>query len=304
MQERSVYDKFRYVNWPGPLMKYAIPRRVIPIPLEVCQEIVSDNMIMTTTSTPALHKFCESLDLTNGKFVKVDWAAPTDCAQIVETLMCIVPTNVFILLKTSEKIRNALLNFHHVSPAPGQLDPTVQHHLYLMPYERLHKVFEYRVFVKEARVILIAPRYQCIITDVTTDIVRFVKVFLLEHIVQYMGVTDLIIDLYCDVDEDICSSIMLLDMQPMPFQESEFTDLCVLGEEILKERMAPGASLEPLFVNPSVERISAVTRATTNNTFPQELTYGLISGSHTEIIELLRKASRKTEIPELVTLRY
>ncbi|EFO64446.1 Hypothetical protein GLP15_1394 [Giardia lamblia P15] len=299
---KSVYDKFRYVNWPGPLMKYTIQRKTILIPPEVCKEIVSDDMIMTSINAPALHKFCESLDLVNGKFLKVDWAAPTDCSQIVETLMCIVPSNAFILLKMSEKIRAALMNFHN-EEKPDKFDPSVPHYLYVMPYERLHKIFEYRIFIKDLRIVLIAPRYQCMITDVTTDIVRFVKVFLFEHITQQMGVTDLIIDLYCDVDEDICSSILLLDMQPLPTAESAFEDLCVLGAAALKERLKPDAVLDPLFVNPTIERISAVGRATTNNTYPSELTSGMISGTHTEIIELVRQATRKTEIPELVSLR-
>lgn len=293
---KSVYDKFRYVNWPGPLLKYTIERKAILIPPEVCREIISDNMVMASESAPALYKFCEGLNLVNGKFLKVDWAAPTDCSQIVESLMCIVPSNAFILMKTSEKIRNAILNFHN-EEKPEAFDPDVPHYLYIMPYERFHKIFEYRVFIKDLRIVLIAPRYQCIITDVTTDIVRFVKVFLLEHITQHMGVTDLIIDLYCDVDEDICSSILLLDMHPMPKQESAFDDLCVLGADALKERLKPDAILEPLFVNPTVERISAVGRTTTNNTYPLELTSGMVSGTHVEIIELIRQATRKAESP-------
>lgn len=302
MHCKSIYDKFRYVNWPGPLLKYTIERRAILIPPEVCEEIISDNMVMANESAPALYKFCEGLNLINGKFLKVDWAAPTDCSQIVESLMCIVPSNAFILLKMSEKVRNAILNFHN-EDKPGKFDATVPHYLYVMPYERLHKIFEYRVFIKDLRIVLITPRYQCIITDVTTDIVRFVKIFLIEHIAQHMCVTDLIIDLYCDVDEDICSSILLLDMQPIPESESIFEDLCVLGVDALKERLKPDAVLEPLFVNPTVERISAVGKATTNNTYPLELTSGMVSGTHIEIVELIRQATRKTEAPDLTSLK-
>lgn len=116
-----------------------------------------------------------------------------------------------------------------------------------------------------------------------------------------MGTPDLIIDLYCDVDDGMCSSILLIDMAPL-IENRVDEDTCVLGKEALLERLRiPPAevNLNYLFQNPTTERLSAMPKSTFLNSFPYELTQGMLTGTITEIIGKVREIERKQKAAEL-----
>ncbi|KAG5513195.1 hypothetical protein PMAC_001565 [Pneumocystis sp. 'macacae'] len=92
-------------------------------------------------------------------FPKLNWSAPKDAAWITltRTLRCTTPSDIYLLLKSSDHIAHDLYHAFDDCCSPGP-PPHFQHELVLKQWFNFHPSMEFRCFVKQRCLIGISQR--------------------------------------------------------------------------------------------------------------------------------------------------
>lgn len=203
------YPKFKNIT---------IRSRVIPLPKEFVDYLKADNVVLPGEPVPTLSgaeaesdseewlsldedpneqaisapEFNEVdsairdaiVDLEGTVFPKLNWSSPLDASWISfdGTLKCQSPNDIYLLLKSSDKISNTLFDsFKHCEDGEGEMTDGFE--LVLRKWKDINPGIEFRCFVKDNNLVAISQRdtascYDFIAqneTDICSDIANFFR---------------------------------------------------------------------------------------------------------------------------------
>ena len=177
-----------------------------------------------------------------GVFPRLTWSAPTDAAWIAadSTLSCRTPSQVLLLLKSSDKVSEDLSK------------QDVQHCIMLRKYRSINAGLEFRCFVKDARIVAISQLRcnQCFsfLQDirVRSSITESILLAYEQRIRPQMP-HNIILDMYVEqrsgnTDTDSCYRAWLTDVEAFHFDTDT---LLFTWDEVLSFRTAGSSGATP-----------------------------------------------------------
>ncbi|OWF36397.1 cell division cycle protein 123 homolog [Mizuhopecten yessoensis] len=148
-----------------------------------------DSADSSETKMPSFPEF-ESLikkiikNLGGSVFPKLNWSAPRDATWISfdKTLRCTCPSDVYLLLKSSEFITHDLTQpFSHCKDCENKNNVTVTYELVLRKWQSLASGMEFRCFVRNGKLVAICQRNHTehyeFISKMKDEIVSDIKAF-------------------------------------------------------------------------------------------------------------------------------
>ncbi|CBQ69822.1 related to CDC123-protein controls the cell cycle by controlling eIF2gamma abundance [Sporisorium reilianum SRZ2] len=143
-------------------------------------------------------------------FPKLNWSAPLDAGFMLpgNSLQCLHPEDVYLLLKSSEFVARDLEQISHLLPSPSL---RIRPQLVLKKWFALSKSYEFRVFVRAAHLLAITQRdvtfYEHLQTRALQSRIKRAIFDFWTHVVapeQKWGLTDYVMDVYLTKDLARC----------------------------------------------------------------------------------------------------
>ncbi|KAK3104009.1 hypothetical protein FSP39_023648 [Pinctada imbricata] len=163
----------------------------------------------------AVKKYIKSLG--GVVFPKLNWSAPRDATWIAfdHTLKCKSPSDIYLLLKSSEFISHDLNQpFLYCEDWDSKKEVRVAYHLVLRKWLNVHPGYEFRCFVKNNNLIGISQRnhtaYYDFIGKERDDIIFDIQDFYADHIHLNFPCQNYVFDMYRQEQGDI----LLIDFNP------------------------------------------------------------------------------------------
>lgn len=151
-------------------------------------------------------------------FPKLNWSAPRDAAWInfCKSLKCAAPSDVYLLLKSSERIAHDLLAaFSHCSdPALAPAEPEL--HLVLKKWCELRPEREVRAFVRHRRLLAVCQRHRlgsknaAFLAEHREDLLDSLVAFFNREVRDKFPRDDFVLDAYWQPNDDW----MIIDFNP------------------------------------------------------------------------------------------
>ncbi|XP_069141459.1 cell division cycle protein 123 homolog [Argopecten irradians] len=136
-------------------------------------------------------------------FPKLNWSAPRDATWISfdKTLRCTCPSDVYLLLKSSEFITHDLTQpFLHCKDCHNRNNITVQYELILRKWQNLASGMEFRCFVRNGKLIAICQRNHTehyeFISMMKEEIVSDIKAFFYHMVAGKFPSKNYVFDVY------------------------------------------------------------------------------------------------------------
>ncbi|CAC5413039.1 Cell division cycle protein 123 homolog,Cell division cycle protein 123 [Mytilus coruscus] len=137
-------------------------------------------------------------------FPKLNWSSPQDATWISfdKTLKCTCPSDIYLLLKSSEFITHDLTQpFYKCEDYDeDRSDITVKYHLILRQWQDLNPAAEFRCYVRNNQLLAISQRHHSIyyehIVDQREDIVADIKSFFYHMVSPKFPCTNYSFDVY------------------------------------------------------------------------------------------------------------
>ncbi|XP_060069188.1 cell division cycle protein 123 homolog [Ylistrum balloti] len=163
---------------------------------------------ISETKMPSFPEF-ESLtkkiikNLGGSAFPKLNWSAPRDATWISfdKTLRCTCPSDVYLLLKSSEFITHDLTQpFSHCKDCENSNNVTVSYELILRKWQSLASGMEFRCFVRNGNLIAICQRNHTehyeFISKMKDEIVSDIKAFFYHMVAGKFPSKNYVFDVY------------------------------------------------------------------------------------------------------------
>jgi len=239
-----------FENWYSKLKKHSIKSICLPLPPEVLSYLHAEGTLVlpsegprqaadtasgdaessdeedwsdceaAAAQAPQLGQFSAAVRgaierLGGAVFPKLNWRAPQDAAWMStsHSLKCRSPNDVYLLLKSSDRLKRDLWSpFEHCPPS-SLTPPTPT--LVLKKWREIQPSAEFRLFVKAGRLVGISPRdttrYHPYLASDRSAIVSSVTSFWRESVENRLGVRDYVLDI-ARSDRD---RVTLLDVSPL-----------------------------------------------------------------------------------------
>ncbi|KAI9482390.1 hypothetical protein LPJ78_003006 [Coemansia sp. RSA 989] len=214
-------------------------------------------------------------------FPRMAWSAPTDASWVTTTgtLKCTLPTDIFWLLKSSDKISHDLSHESYPISGPLQAEPE----LVLRQWANLYPSMMFRCFVRDHKLIAISQvdvQFHKFLEEMKLEIESKIEAFFNQHISKF-PLASFCFDAYVARTVD---RVMVVDFEPW----SHVVDSCLYEwRELIRADEFLGLRLFPEGVNP----IGHFTSKYSTNRFPIEVT---ADAYHNSIASLIEKMQHET----------
>ncbi|KAJ2455635.1 hypothetical protein EV183_000734 [Coemansia sp. RSA 2336] len=214
-------------------------------------------------------------------FPRMAWSAPTDASWVTTTgtLKCTLPTDIFWLLKSSDKISHDLSHKSYPLSDALQAEPE----LVLRQWANLYPSMMFRCFVRDHKLIAISQvdvQFHKFLEEMKLEIEGKIEAFFNEHICKF-PLASFCFDAYVARTVD---RVMVVDFEPW----SHAVDSCLYEwRELVRADEPLGLRLFPEGVNP----IGHFTSKYSTNRFPIEVT---ADAYHNSIASLIEKIQHET----------
>jgi len=241
-----------FPSWYPSFRKVTIKSRIHALPQEFVDYLLADNLVLrgncqkpgnydgnssdseesdggwdeATSETPSIQAPCfEELDKTvassiselGGKvFAKLNWSSPRDASWIAlnNCLQCFVPTDIHLLLKSSDFILHDLTQPFKDCEDNSEEMPHVDYHLVLRKWFDVHPGSEFRCFVRNKNLVAISQRddsqFHPFIGPNKEDIIKDITSFYKEQILPKFPLDSYVMDVYRSKKD----SVYLIDFNP------------------------------------------------------------------------------------------
>ena len=168
---------------------------------------------------PALNaRIYELIDKYGPVFPKLNWSAPLDAAWILpgNTVRCQSPNDIYLLLKSSDFVTKDLEQVKELQTACAERGLEKPHvELVLKKWFEMPRSHEFRVFVREGRMIAVSQRdvtfYEHLQNEATQDQILRQLHATVDLVKEAVPLTDLVIDVYLTRNLD---SSFVIDLNP------------------------------------------------------------------------------------------
>ncbi|KAK7205947.1 D123-domain-containing protein [Myxozyma melibiosi] len=196
-------------------------------------------------------KIREVIDDYGSVMPKLNWSSPRDAAWIstTNTLKCVTPNDVYLLLKASNFITHDLLHaFDACSSSSSSSSPRPDFELVLKKWININPSLEFRIFVRSRRILAISQRssaHFAFLSPIRAHLLSLIteffnSAFLSPPATSEFSLQNFVFDVYIPKPDEQPAKVWLVDINPF----SPTTDsLTFSWSELLS--LDPSSSLPP-----------------------------------------------------------
>ncbi|PKK75524.1 D123-domain-containing protein [Rhizophagus irregularis] len=260
----SWYNNFRRVSIKSKIIK--------PLPEEFVEYLHADGVFLPEQNFPDLEQqIWDIIDEFDGSvFPKLNWSSPRDATWIsaTNTLKCNSPSDIFLLLKSSDFIAHdldhAFDDCYYDNQSDSRRHRPNEFELVLRKWYDVAPSMEFRCFVKEEELVAISQRdvnYYSFLNDIKEELETKIIQFFETHVQNKFFNRDYVFDVYVTRNRE---RVWLIDFNPF----GPMTDgLMYTWEEILTATGPPSFRL----ITSQTEASQSRSRPFAVNRYPREI---------------------------------
>lgn len=251
MKQKNVLNCI-FSSWYPKFKNITIRSRIIPLPKEFIEYLKADNVVLPrehmtsegietssdsdndteewqaleedpdleTAIAPEFNEIDSrikeaTIEFDGAVFPKLNWSSPLDAVWISldGTLKCSCPSDVYLLLKSSDRIASDLCeSFNHCEDGDGEMSEGFE--LVLRKWVEISPGMEFRCFVKNHRLVAISQRdtssFYKFIEENEIDICKDIYCFYNSKIAYKFPDSSFVFDIY----RDAANKVLLIDFGP------------------------------------------------------------------------------------------
>ncbi|KAJ1817621.1 hypothetical protein GGH91_000653 [Coemansia sp. RSA 2671] len=231
------------------------------------------------------------IEILGGKVMpRMCWSAPKDASWMAmgNSLECRNPSDIYVLLKSSDKISGDLINGRYL---PKEQLGDIEHELVLRQWSNLVPSMEFRCFVKNKRLVAVSQidyEYYEFLENMRDEILTKLGLFFDEHVREKFPSENYCYDAYVAQTVD---RVYLIDFEPW----TPSVDSCLFEWSELVKADSSGSGLGLRLFPKGVSAMGHFSGKYSKNRFPVEATDEQFRGSMTELIKSVAEQTRQQQ---------